>query len=840
MNKLVLSLAITASLGLTACDSDTVKDVQQEVAATGPAVTPSARIVFDPAATVPRLSVPNDLLFQNTLDGTLNMPGEVSAAANGIAPDYADPSTALGSLDGWSVAQPFPLGIDFPDGTSLDAASAANPSSTRIFQVLTGGNTTDADCASLTRGHACKIVKELIFGQDFATQASGNSVVVVPLKPLQAKTTYLLTLTDSLQDSNGKSVAGSTTYELVQQDITTHPLGSESQLGLQAAINSFETAVSGAGVDKDSIIYTMTMTTQSTVDSSFAVKSVMGLNAQAYLASAGAAGSIPTVGIQDTGASVADILAGNIPAASIPLYSAANYLRGSITLPYYLGIPSMANPMAPVNDRIHALCDSGATLAGLAASNPAAIPAEAVSATDAQCMAISQASGLPAPGLRDLSALFPVDTQRHITKFNPVPAPSAASDMPWITDTGTLEVQMTTPDLVVVNSVRAAMNLPALVKPENGWPVVILQHGFRMYKEQMLVMSGALAINGLATVAIDLPLHGSRGFDITGPDGVPDGVDDINASISALHFANLASLTSARDNFKQANADMLGLRFGLNFMGGVDPLGNPIDLELDTSKVHFFGLSLGAIAGINFVGLANTPLDPNLDGMFKVSTTSLVAPGLMFANFGIESPEFEPLAKSNLTLGLSPDFQALVATSYPDGASQDELNAIYAQFYGALSAEQQAGLNAGFAQFTFAAQTVLDAGDPISYVGIMAATQTPTHLIEIVGNGIDNLPDQVVTNTAPFTPLGGTNPAIALLGLPAVSEQTVGDGAPISGAVRFVYGHHSSVINPAHYEGVTASPELTGRATTEMQTQVATFFASDGVIIPVVDTELVQ
>jgi len=833
MNKLVLSLAITASLGLTACDSETVKDVQQEVAATGPAVTPSARIVFDPSNGV--LSVPNDLLFQDTLDGTLNMPGEVSAAASGIAPDYSDPSTALGSLDGWSVAQPFALEIAFPTGTSLDGNSVFNAESVRIFEATMGADSSDADCVSVTRGFACKVVNELTFGQDFITQKSGNSVVVVPLKPLKAKTTYLVALTNSLQDNNGKAIAGSTTYELVQQDITTAPLGSAAQLGLQAVINSFETVVSSAGVDKDAIIYTMAMTTQSTADANFALKSVMGLNAQGYLASGGQAGSIPTLGIQDTGASVADILAGSIPDSSIPLYSAANYLRGSITLPYYLGIPSMANPTAPVNERIHALCDSGAMLAGLAVTNPTAIPAEAVSVSDGQCMAISAASGLPAPGLRDLSSLFPLDTQRHITKFNPVPAPSTASDMPWISDPGKLDVQMTTPDLPVVNAVRAGLGLAALVKPANGWPVVIIQHGFQSKKEHMLAMTGALAINGLATVAIDLPLHGSRGFDLDA-----DGADDINASISALHFANLASLTSARDNFKQANADMLGLRFGLNFMGAVDPLGNPMDLELDTSKVHFFGLSLGAITGINFVGLANTPLNPALDGMFKVSTTSLAAPGLMFANFGIESPAFEALAKSNLTLQASPDFQALVATSFPTGYSQDELNDIYGQFYGALTAEQQAGLDGVFAQFTFAAQTLLDAGDPISYTGILAATQTPTHLIEIVGNGVDNLPDQVVTNTAPFTPLGGTNPAIALLGLPAVSETMVGDGAPVSGAVRFVYGHHSSVINPAHTDGVTASPELTGRATTEMQTQVATFFATDGLVIPVVDTELVQ
>jgi len=835
MKKLVLSVAIASIFGLTACDDESIKDVQNEVVENSSAVMPSARVVFNPSAGV--LSVPNDLLFSGTTDGTLNMPGESGDDGEPLLePDYSDPSTALGTNDGWSIAQPFVLGFDFPTNTSLEASSVSNANSVRVFEAIMGGDSSDADCAPVTRGLACKIVSELAFGPtgDFVTQKSGNNIIVVPVKPLKAKTTYILALTDSLQDSNGNAVAGSTTYELVQQDITTHPLGNAAQLGLQAVINSFEVAVSSAGVEKSSIIYTMAMTTQSTSDILTSVKSLMAANAQL--------GSVPTIGIQDTGASVADILAGNIPESSIPLYSAANYMRGSVTLPYFLGIPSMANPKAPVNGRIRALCDSGAMLAGLAAVNPAAIPAEAIpgSVSDATCMAISQAQNLPFPGLRDLSSLFPLDTQRHITKFNPVPAPSAPSDMPWIGDPGKIDVQLTTPDLPVVNAVRAAMGLEALTKPENGWPVVILQHGITSQKEHMLPLTGALAINGLATVAIDLPLHGSRGFDLDF-----DGTDDISAGISAIQYANLANLPTFRDNFRQSTADMLGLRFALNFMGGVDPVGNPIDLELDSTKVHFAGLSLGAMMGINFVAMANTSLNEAIDGMFKVSAASFSSPGVMFANVGMDSPAFASLAKSNLAYQASPDFKALVDSMYPlddngnSTASSVELTAIYNQFYAALTAEQKAGLQSVFGQFTFAAQTVSDSGDPISYVGMLAASQTPIHLTEIVGNSVDNMPDQVVTNTTPYTPLGGTEPTIAMLGLDAISETTFDFENKVSGAVRFVYGHHSSVINPAHYEGISASATFTGRVTVEMQTQIATFFATDGAVISVTDTELV-
>jgi Pla-1/cef family extracellular lipase len=289
-----------------------------------------------------------------------------------------------------------------------------------------------------------------------------------------------------------------------------------------------------------------------------------------------------------------------------------------------------------------------------------------------------------------------------------------------------------------------------------------------------------------------------------------------------------------RDNTRQSTADLLGLRLGMNFLGGVHVEGNPV--KIDSSKVHLLGHSLGGIYGMNTVGLANTELSPQVDGLFNIASTSLAMPGLMLANFGIDSPAFEGLAKSNLTLQLSPDFKAAVDATLPAGYTQTELSDFYFAFYDALTVEQKATLDAGFAQFTFAAQTVTDSGDPIAYVQTLAATQTPTHLIEVVGNGADNLPDQTVTNTAPFTPMGGTEPAIAFLGLPSVSETTQG-----SGAVRFVSGHHSSILNPLpDAAGASPDAELSARATQEMQTQVATFFASMGQLITVTDAAVVK
>ncbi|WP_286235236.1 VolA/Pla-1 family phospholipase [Thalassotalea sediminis] len=800
MKKLVLSLAIASTLGLVACDSETVKDVKKEVANEAPVVVTPARIVFDPASGIEGLSVPNDLIFSGSQDGTLEIP--VADPTNG-----ADPFVAASALDGWSTVNPFVINIDVPDGRMLDGDSVFNPNSVRVFETIMGGDTSDADCATVTRGLACKVVKELTYLEDFVTQKSGNAVAFVPLKPLKGKTTYVFALTNSLQDSDGNAIAGSTTYELARQDINEKPLGSESQLVLQGVINSYEKAVVAAGVPSEDIIYTMAMTTQSTTDVMNTLKSLMANNLQQ--------GNYPSVTMSDTGMSVADVLAAQLPPSAVPLYSAANYLKGSITLPYYSGIPSAENPTAPVNTWWTALCDSAAMLAGLAAQNPAAIPAEAVSPTDEQCMAISQASGLPAPGLRDLG----IDTERNLTKYNPVPKVNAM--LP-------LEVQMTTPDLAWANPVRASMGLPALSEPAEGWPVVILQHGITTKKEVMLNLTGILAINGIATVAIDYPLHGTRGFDV---DGVPG--DDINATeISALHYMNLGSMLTMRDNTRQSAIDLLGLRMGLNFFNGVDSDGN--NININTNEVHFLGHSLGAIYGMNAVTLANTPLAPTFDPLLKITTNILAMPGLMLPNFGIESPAFESLAKSNLALSSSDEFAAFIAQSYPTGYTQEQLSGAYELFYDSLEPSQQASLDAVFAQFTLIAQTVNDSGDPVNYVQQLAATATPTLLFEIVGDGMDNLPDQVVTNTSPFTPLGGTEPAIALLGLPNVNDSAQG-----SGAVRFKYGHHGSLLDPRANE---ASPdaEKSARVMTEMQKQLVSFILSKGQAIVVNDADVIK
>lgn len=786
MNKLAISIAVTAALGLAGC-GDSLDDIKQDVVDSGTVVIPSSRVVFDPTAG--QVSVPNDLLFQGTTDGTLTLD-------SGAAPNYTNPQVALGALDGWSTQNPFSIALNFPAGVSLNMDSARAPGSVRLFKALMGDPASpDADCRPVPRGLACKIVAELQYGVDFVSAGSGNSVAVIPLKPLEGATTYLLALTNGLKDSTGAAIKPSTTYELVKQDLATNPLATDAQRGLQAVINSFEsTMLRDEGLPKESIIYTAAITTQSTA--------AVIANLKQLMASPTPTGYAPgQLTVQNTGLRVSQL---NPAFATSPAFQLARYYQGSMTLPYFLGVPSAENVTAPLNTRWTARCDSGAIIAALP---PSMKPATPVSENDGFCQAVSNGA------LRDLG----VDSARHLTKFNTIPKINSYQNV---------EVQMTVPDTNFIPM------------PEAGWPVVILQHGITSNKQAMLAITGTLSSQGFATIAIDHPLHGSRGFSYE----TPDRTLNFNASTnSATDYMNLSNLLVTRDNLRQSIADMLALRFALNTISGV---------TVDLSRVQFLGHSLGGITGASMVAVANAPSgNAMLDAAFKVETAVLAMPGGAVANFLLDSPSFGPLIKASVMLGaggeLTSQFVTYIATNTDCGAptaataatwpacAAPAVNTYLASLQQTGNTAQLARITATLTQFAFAAQTVTDSGDPNNYAQMLVAGNTPTYIIEVVGDGADNKPDQVIPNGF-FNPLtalaqgrmalAGTEPLARLLGVVAVPAQAPGVALDGNNALtRFNAGDHGSILSPA------ASAAATG----EMQYQTATFFLSRGTQIGV-------
>jgi Pla-1/cef family extracellular lipase len=815
MNKLLVSLAVASALGLSGCGGESLQDIKDDQVSNDKVLVPLSRVVFDPSNG--KLSVPNDLLFQGTSDGTLEMPGEKLPLVS-----YADPQTALGALDGWSTQNPFSIELSLAGGVTLDAATVASAESVKVYEMLMGDPaSSDATCKAVPRGAACKVVATLAFGKDYVARASGNTVAIIPLKPLKQATTYLVALTTSLKDSEGRSVAPSPTYELVKQDLATLPLGSEAQRSLQGVINSFEAAVSTQSVAKQDIIYTAAITTQSISPAQATAKQLL----VAELATKGLA-VIPKISVTDINRTAADVLSKGQPISStdpLSLFKAVKLYSGKVTLPYYLGVSDKDTPRAALTTRWQASCDSGAMIAGLSPAQIAGLEAKQtpeLALSDAKCKALSSGR------LRD----FGLDKNRHLTKFNTIPKANSLQ---------TLDVQITVPDT----------NLLTVTKPTKGWPVVMLQHGIGSCKENMLALTYALSAAGFATVAIDHPLHGSRGFDTNG-DGDKTDATDINASGAGcdypagnpITYMNLSDLLVTRDNLRQSVADMLGLRLALN---NVAETG-----LIDGSDVQFVGHSLGAITGTSMVALANSTLgSPVADGLFAIKSAALAMPGGAIANFLLDSTAFGNTIKSSIMMGstaLEPGFKAFsVLAGCDKDLSKEQFPICAAKHVPAYLKDltdrgQTATLttiNATLSQFAFAAQTVIDAGDPNNYAATAVANKTPMFVIEVAG-GPNYVADHVIPNKVATMPLAGTSPLAALLGAKQI-EATAGN-KPVEGTLisRFVEGEHGTILSPA--SGTTPPQAAAIKANAEMQMQVASFIKSGGKIVQVTNATVLK
>ncbi len=838
-----ISLAL---FGLAGCEGDTLSDLENH--SDNQTLIPATKLIYSPADG--DISVPNDLLFSGSQDGTLNLP--VLDAS-----DFTDPTLAISALDGWSTQQPFLIEFELDNRVeSIDPNTSSQPGIIRLFETVMGGSTDNQypQCQTVQQGLACEVINELVFGVDFITQAlSSTQVAVIPLKPLKLDSHYLLSVSRLLTDSEGRPIEMSDTYRSVRQSITDYPLATDAQRSLQALINSFENALAGFGVKQDELILTAAMTTQSAstlpllkgllvqnpqnlpvISQPLPVEN-QGLNITALEALGLSDLSCPQLAaLATSGTANAEQMAlieQSLPFCISKLYSA------SIQLPYYSGIANSDNPGGATGADAwwQANCDSGATLAGAVAQG-AELPQQPQSDNDTVCMNF---------GLRDLG----LDLERNITQFNPVPKVRAYDD---------IEIQITIPDPQYL----ALSGSPVTQMPEAGWPVVIMQHGIGGQKEYMLSLTGALGYAGFATISIDMTLHGSRGFDINN-----DGEYDVQANATDVTaFMNLENALATRDNVRQSIADLLGLRLGVANLASTEFAGQ----KLNNDNVYFIGHSLGGIVGYPFTALANTQLNESIDSMFKIKAAAFANTAGGIASFLLSSNSFADFIKGNILLSNYRPFlnylaenEILLADLLADAAAyqtqktqflalsnlaleeaelfelgeaylfyllQNNVNiqsigeadhlAHYKGFVTNLAQNEQARVSGQIQQFRFAFQTAIDSADPNQYADRLKQTNTPVLLTEIWGDGTSQTWDQTIPPIVEAAPLSGTEALARISGLSVIS-QAVQNSEGISGLVRFNSGEHNSVFLP------NSNPAVTG----EMQRLIAHFFASEGTSI---------
>jgi len=552
-SKLILALASTFAF-LTACggssNSDRASPTPQNNNNNGTPVTGVLTACFDPAnansaghpcrGSVP---LPNNLLLSGTTDLTLNPP--VTDPNN-----YGDPYVALSSLDGWSTTAP--MSAKFNAGVA--AASIVPGQSVRLFQVfLTGPG-----------GGVTGISRELVPGTDFVaalapSDASGATLAIVPTKPLEQLTSYLVVLTNGIRDARGNDATPDQVYSFTKRTsplcangASTDPLLPTATAcalePLRQLTNSHLAAAAVAGINRDSVVSSWVFTTQSITPVMQAVRSVT---------QPGAARLVPT------GRTIADFVPSLAPIADVYI--------GTLTVPYYLSAPTAENPTAP--------------LTGFWKAAP----------------------GAYVPPFNQ-AGLSPVST--NLTFANPFPVKTTDVTIPVLAtipnaNSGRSKPATGWPVVIYqhgITSNRTTAIAAAQTLASQGFAVIAIDlplHGLPPEHPLAIGNSPFGAIAKERTFDVDFANNETGA---AGPDGVVDA--------SGTHFINLTSLLTSRDNLRQAVADLFVLTASIP---NIDIDGNSVP-DFDSSNIQFVGVSLGAIAGTSFLAL-----EPNVNvGLLSV------------------------------------------------------------------------------------------------------------------------------------------------------------------------------------------------------------------------------
>lgn len=380
----------------------------------------------------------------------------------------------------------------------------------------------------------------------------------------------------------------------------------------------------------------------------------------------------------------------------------------------------------------------------------------------------------PSEGPVILSTQWRGGNDGPLTRYNPTPVPP--------------QPEITIPMLVTVPSLISGFTQPA-----TGWPVAIFQHGLSENRANLLAIADSLARVGMVGVAIDLPLHGitdvndpfyadtlERTFNVDLVDNItlqapPDGQIDP----SGIHYINLSSPLTMRDNLRQAAADLVQLTTLVTTLD----LDGDGSADLDPDQIEYIGHSLGAIVGVPFLAVES-----------RVGAATLANPGGGLAQLLVNSATLGPIIRTGLAqVGVVP------GTTLYDF-------------------------------FVLATQTVIDPGDPINYAN-QAAEDHPIHMLSVVGGAGNppSLPDQVVPNRVVGAPLSGTAPLARVMGLTPIAESTT-DPQGVRGIVRFTSGSHRSFLDPRVAPAVTI----------EMQRETINFLISNGIRLPIYNPNVVQ
>jgi hypothetical protein len=710
-----------------------------------------------------------------------------TTSGNGAPPP---PSAGVGSFKALFVAAsgvlPYPTDLYFnaspgspPDGTLNISASTLFPQRV-VMNQLDGFSTTASSFLRMSQpprndaamlNSSVRIIRApmlrqssgvyapvgvlgvLMPGVDYSVRVApeidtgGAEIEIVWLKPLAASTGqglgtgYIVLVTTGIQNNSNTAATPDSDYLTIRTEaiaeigrsggnpafvptcpgITNVTLNSICRLTYAQLAIGANPALGSAAINPANVIVSYSFTTQSTRDA-------LVLMSQTHTAQ--------PISAVPTGLNTSNLVPG--------LPGIANVYAGTLTIPYYLDPDTVNNPAT-------AAFDPPALTKPWIAAGPSAVP------------------GIDA-------------ANRDITRFNLVPLKKADLKIPLL-------------------AFRPNGSSPSGgVRPPNGWPVVVFMHGLTRVRTDAVAIADTYASQGFAVVAIDQVFHGitsptnplyappppavnplygagvrERTFDADfqnnatgapGPDGNVDG-----SGRNTLYIAASAPLVT-RDGWRQTGSDLITL---VKSLGNLDLDGLPGG-DIDLSRIHYGGISLGGIVGPACI-------------CSEMKSYYLNVPGGPLPVILRTSPSF------------SGSMNALLAGA---NALLQPNTALYSQFFREM-------------------QAAMDAGDPSNYVKQLAIDR-PVLFSKVIGDTVvPNPTNDFLINAA------GLNGATKIT---TAGPQLVAAGAPKF--VTFLTGSHGSLLDP----NATPTPSLA--VTQEMQTHAGSLVATGGTAIQVVNSGLLE
>ncbi|ODQ00665.1 VolA/Pla-1 family phospholipase [Salinivibrio sp. SS2] len=678
--------------------------------------------------------VPTFLLMDSE-DGTLKIPTEGDNA-------LTNPKAAMNTMDGWSTSMP--LVFNFR-GAGLNSGLVTN--GVYLIELTDSMTGTPNVKAVLQQGTDFQVLSD----------AASDTLTVLPVKDLNASSEYIIAITDDIQDVNGDPIGMPSSYAGLKSQTVTY----ENSLleAPEAVIQGVEKLVAAAeGVDPSKIVYSTWFSTQSVGDSLNYTKlaTAAGFDAGSLAAiwKAGAnpnnadlsnAYTIDITSTQDYDTALdADAQftqyfdpndADNIKDILKTTFSGVNVSKGTIKLPYYLETDSNWNsqPFESATPSLvkvlNALQDPEQQATITAQLTGAGVDVAVLTGND-KPQIVNELFKLAGVTLTKADG-SQLDPERIITRYSPVPQIKSVQEVPFLLFT------------------------PATVGSDTQ--LTVYQHGITSAKENAYFFAPNFANANQAIMAIDLPLHGERSLDAKR-----------SANVDVTAYLNLNNLAVARDNVRQSELDVMGVRAALTrteLAGGF--AGTPLAAmsSFTTSAPRLLGHSLGGIVGTTAFAASNR--DNAVTGVgpyYDFSALSVANSGGQIANLLLGSDSFGPLIKHSVAFKGSAAYQTFAGDNCTLDNSAENNVICYKTFEVAGSASANAQVQGLIQQFSYAAQTLLDTVDPYTNASYITGKTTPIYMLQVDGD--DTVPNDVANTFA------GSEPLAAKLGLPTINTSS--------------------------------------------------------------------